>query len=142
MQVLHELLKHDPEGAGLCDDKGHLPLELAADRSYDHPSPVMDVVVQMLTNPDQGGQLFNNKVEGGHTEADSGAWALPHLLFGTAPLIAWRCPDVCLAQPQRVDCGPPVSAWLGALMCVWHCPSVSLAGAQLCLVLPQTCLAI
>ncbi|KAL3135087.1 hypothetical protein ABBQ32_008032 [Trebouxia sp. C0010 RCD-2024] len=76
VQVLHELLKHDPEGAGLCDDKGHLPLELAADRSYDHPSPVMDVVVQMLTNPDQGGQLFNNKVEGGHTEADS-EWRSP-----------------------------------------------------------------
>ncbi|KAL3162656.1 Ankyrin repeat and SOCS box protein 16 [Trebouxia sp. C0009 RCD-2024] len=78
VQVLYELLRHDPKGAELCDDKGHLPLELAVDRSYDHPSPVMDVVVQMLTNPDKVGQLFSNKwrqdpqLESRDIEADSG----------------------------------------------------------------------
>lgn len=60
VQVLYELLKHEPEGASISDDEGHLPIEVAADKACDYPSPVMDLVVQMLHSPSRVAELSGN----------------------------------------------------------------------------------
>ena len=91
VQVLYELLKRDPEVAQIPDDKGRIALELAVDRSYDQPSPALDVVVQMLSNPHQAGQLSGN--ERAHGRSLTGA--IQTLLQVLRRLSVGCCHDVC-----------------------------------------------
>ena len=59
--MLYELLKHDPEGASIADDDGHLPIEVAADRLFlDEPSEVVTLVVNMLEEPANVAKLSGN----------------------------------------------------------------------------------
>ena len=88
VQVLYELLKRDPEVAQIPDDKGHIALELAVDRSYDQPSPALDVVVQMLSNPHQAGQLSGN----GRGPGPQRNWRNTGTVTGAGLFVCWLLP--------------------------------------------------
>ena len=57
MQVVYELLTQYPEAARIPDDEGHLPIEIAADKAFDPPSSVMDLVLEMLDCPGKAAKL-------------------------------------------------------------------------------------
>lgn len=59
VQVMHELLRQDPEGGSIADDEGYLPIEIAADKACEQPSEVMSLVMKMLSEPAEAGMLCN-----------------------------------------------------------------------------------
>lgn len=75
VQVLYELLKRDPEGASIPDDDCYLPIEVAADKAYDQPTDVMNLVIDMLQNPANVTRLSGNSKD--TRQQDQPIWGVP-----------------------------------------------------------------
>ena len=52
MSVVRELLSLDYGSATVADDEGHTPLMIAADRAFESPSEVTELVMHMLQQAD------------------------------------------------------------------------------------------
>ena len=56
VNVVRELLSRDPALATVPDDMKHTPLMIAADRAYESPSPVTELIMQMLQQASTSGR--------------------------------------------------------------------------------------
>ena len=69
---MRELLSRDPSLATVPDIEGHTPLMIAADRACESPSPVTELVMQMLQQASTSG-----RASGSGDSTGSAAWPTP-----------------------------------------------------------------
>ena len=101
--MLYELLKRDPEGPSASDDEGYLPIEVAADKAYDQPSEVRNLVLDMLQNPANVTRLSGNSKATRQQEQPT--WGAPAQTVSGASLV-FLCLSVSKEGCYNFECKP------------------------------------